>query len=133
VEPGYQEVAMRHRMLATVVLLLVALTLNLRAADLAGTWTAKFVTEVGDQEYTFTFTGSGAQVAGAAKSTLLGETKLSEIKVDGDKVSFVENGSFQDMPLRITYTGTFSGADEIKLTRVVVEGSPENAVAKRSK
>ena len=135
---------MRNRILPALVLVLCAIgaqvfhhsaafAVGLPAGDLAGTWTAKFVTEVGDQEYTFTFTGSGAQVAGAAKSTLLGETKLSEIKVDGDKVSFVENGSFQDMPLRITYTGTFSGADEIKLTRVVVEGSPENAVAKRSK
>lgn len=103
------------------------------AGDLAGTWTAKFVTQVGDQEYTFTFTGSGAQLAGTAKSTLLGDTKLSDVKVDGDKVSFVENASFQDMPLRITYTGTFSGADEIKFTRVVVEGTPEEAVAKRSK
>jgi hypothetical protein len=124
---------MRRRMLATLVMLLVALTLHLRAADLAGTWTAKFVTEVGDQEYTFIFTGSGAQLAGTAKSTLLGETKLSEIKVDGDKVSFVETASFQDMPLRITYAGTFSAPDEIKFTRVVVEGSPEEAVAKRSR
>jgi hypothetical protein len=37
------------------------------------------------------------------------------------------------MPLRITYTGAFSSADEIKFTRVVVEGSPEQAVAKRVK
>jgi hypothetical protein len=56
-----------------------------------------------------------------------------DIKLDGDKVSFVENGSYQDMPLRITYAGTFSSADEIKFTRVVVEGTPEEAVAKRSK
>ena len=53
--------------------------------------------------------------------------------MDGDKVSFVESASFQDMPLRITYTGTFSSADEIKFTRVVVEGTAEEAVAKRSK
>jgi len=124
---------MRYRMLATLVLVMVALTASIRAADLAGTWTAKFVTQVGDQEYTFRFTGNGAQLAGTAKSTLLGETKLSDIKVEGDKVSFVENGSYQDMPLRITYAGTFSGADEIKFTRVVVEGTPEEAVAKRSK
>jgi hypothetical protein len=115
------------------VALMVALTARMHAADLAGTWTAKFVTEVGDQEYTYTFTGTGAQIAGSAKSTLLGETKLSDIKVEGDKVTFVENGSFQDMPLRITYSGTFSSADEIKFTRVVVEGTPEEAVAKRSK
>jgi len=124
---------MRFRMLATVALVMVALTASMRAADLAGKWTAKFVTQVGDQEYTFTFASSGGQTTGTAKSTLLGETKLSEIKVEGDKVSFVENASFQDMPLRITYSGTFSGADEIKFTRVVVEGTPEEAVAKRSK
>jgi hypothetical protein len=124
---------MRYRMLATLVLVMVAFTASMHAADLAGTWTAKFVTQVGDQEYTYTFTGSGGQLAGTAKSTLLGDTKLSDIKVEGDKVTFVENGSFQDMPLRITYTGTFSSADEIKFTRVVVEGTPEEAVAKRSK
>jgi hypothetical protein len=124
---------MRYRMLAVVALMMVALSASMRAADLAGTWTAKFVTQVGDQEYTYTFTGSGGQLAGTAKSTLLGDTKLSDIKVEGDKVTFVENGSFQDMPLRITYTGTFSSADEIKFTRVVVEGTPEEAVAKRSK
>jgi hypothetical protein len=124
---------MRYRMLATLAIVMVALTASVRAADLAGTWTAKFVTQVGDQDYTYIFTGAGAQLTGTAKSTLLGDTKLSEIKVEGDKVSFVENGSFQDMPLRITYTGMFSGADEIKLTRVVVEGTPEEAVARRSK
>jgi hypothetical protein len=124
---------MRYRMLVAVALMMVALTASMHAADLAGTWTAKFVTEVGDQEYTYTFTGTGSQIAGSAKSTLLGETKLSDIKVEGDKVTFVENGSFQDMPLRITYSGTFSSADEIKFTRVVVEGTPEEAVAKRSK
>ena len=101
---------MRYRMLAALAVVMVALTASVRAADLAGTWTAKFVTQVGDQDDTFTFTGSGAQLAGTAKSTLLGETKLSEVKLEGDKVSFVENASFQDMPLRITYTGTFSGA-----------------------
>ena len=124
---------MRQRTLVALALVTVALTANLRAADLVGTWTTKFVTQVGDQDYTFTFTSSGGQLTGTAKSTLLGETTLSEIKVEGDEVEFVENGTFQEMPLRITYTGTFSSADEIKLTRVVVEGTPEEAVAKRSK
>jgi hypothetical protein len=124
---------MRYRMLAVAVLVVVALVASVRAADLAGTWTAKFVTQVGDQDYTFTFTSSGGQIAGTAKSTLLGDTKLTDIKLEGDKVTFVENVTFQDMPLRITYTGAFSSADEIKFTRVVVEGTPEEAVAKRSK
>ena len=124
---------MPYRLLAAVALIVVGLTVTAGAADLAGTWTAKFVTQVGDQEYTFTFTSSGGQLSGTAKSTLLGATKLSAVKVDGDKVSFAEDATFQDMPLHITYTGTFSGADELKLTRVVVEGTAEEAVAKRSK
>jgi hypothetical protein len=124
---------MRYKTFAVAALVVVALAASLHAADLAGTWTAKFVTEVGDQEYTFTFAGAGAQLTGTAKSTLLGETKLTDLKVEGDKVTFVENASFQDMPLRITFTGTFSSADEIKFTRVVVEGTPEEAVAKRTK
>jgi len=122
-----------HRVPAVVALLVVILAASVHAADLAGTWTAKFVTEVGDQDYTFSFTSNAGQLTGTAKSTLLGETKLSELKVDGDKVSFVETATFQDMPLRITYAGTFSSADEIKFTRVVVEGTAEQAVAKRSK
>ena len=124
---------MRYKTFAVAALVVVALVASVHAADLAGTWTAKFVTQVGDQEYTFTFTSAGGQVSGTAKSTLLGDTKLAEVKVEVDKVSFVENASFQDMPLRITYTGTFSSADEIKFTRVVVEGTPEEAVAKRTK
>jgi hypothetical protein len=124
---------MRFRILTVAALFAIALVVSVRAADLAGTWTTKFVTQVGDQDYTFTFTSSGGQVTGTAKSTLLGDTKLSDVKVEGDKVSFVENVTFQDMPLRITYTGTFSSADEIKFTRVVVEGTPEEAVAKRAK
>jgi hypothetical protein len=124
---------MRYRLVAVPALLAIGLVAPIHAADLAGTWNAKFITQVGDQEYTFTFATSGGQTTGTAKSTLLGETKLSEVKVEGDKVSFVENGGFQDMPLRITYTGTFASADELKLTRVVVEGSPEEAVAKRAK
>lgn len=124
---------MRYKTFAGAVLMVMALAGSAYAADLAGTWTAKFVTQVGDQDYTFTFTSTGGQVAGTAKSTLLGETKLADVKLEGDKVTFVENASFQDMPLRITYTGTFSSADEIKFTRVVVEGTPEEAVAKRTK
>jgi hypothetical protein len=125
---------MRHRLIIAVVAVIVAAsTATLRAADLAGTWTAKFVTQVGDQDYTFTFAGSGAQATGTAKSTLLGETKLTNVKVEGDKVTFAEDVNYQDMPLHITYSGTFTGPDELKLTRVVIEGANEEAVARRSR
>jgi hypothetical protein len=124
---------MRHRlMILATALVLAASAATLSAADLAGTWTTKFETQVGEQSYTFTFTSSGGQITGTAKSNLLGDSKLSDIKVDGDKVTFVENGSFMEMPLTITYSGVFSGNDEIKFTRVVAD-TPEPFVAKRSK
>jgi hypothetical protein len=123
---------MRYQRLAVAALVVVALVGSVRAAELAGTWTATFETQVGEQNYTFTFASAGGQITGTAKSNLLGDTKLTDIKVDGDKVTFTENASFMEVPLSITYTGTFAGNDEIKFTRVVAE-TPESFVAKRSK
>jgi hypothetical protein len=102
------------------------------AADVAGTWTSTFTTDIGEQQYTFTFTSTGGQMTGSAKSNLLGETKLENLKVDGDKITFEENAKFQDMPLKIVYTGTIAG-DEIKFTRMVADMFTEQLVAKRSK
>ena len=115
------------------VALVAAFSVTVRAADLAGSWTSKFETQVGEQSYTFTFVSNGGKISGTAKSNLLGETKLTDLKVDGDKVTFVENATFMEMPLNITYSGTFSGADEIKFTRLVVADTPETFVAKRAK
>jgi hypothetical protein len=123
---------MRYRTLALAALVVVALVASVRAAELAGSWTAKFETQVGEQSYTFTFVSAGGQITGTAKSNLLGDTKLTDIKVDGDKVTFTENASFMEVPLTIAYTGNFAGNDEIKFTRVVAD-TPETFVAKRSK
>jgi|SRR5690348_15402190 hypothetical protein len=116
-----------------LALILVTSAATLRAADLAGNWTAKFMTDVGEQSYTFTFTSSGGQLTGTAKSNLLGDSKLTNIKVDGDKVTFVENGKFQDMDLAIAYTGTFSGNDTIDFTRVIADQFTEKFTATRAK
>ena len=124
---------MRYRGLAVTALAIVALAVSVRAADLAGTWTSTFMTDIGEQQYTFTFTSSGGQLTGTAKSNMLGETKLQNLKLDGDKVTFEENANFQDMPLKIVYTGTFSSADEIAFTRIVADMFTEKLVAKRSK
>ena len=53
-------------------------------------------------------------------------------KVRSTATTFVENLSFEGMPLQIVYKGKISG-DEIKLTRVVAEAFTEEAVAKRAK
>ena len=121
------------RITLTSVVAILALAALLRAADPSGRWTATFTTEVGEQQYTFEFKVKGSALTGTAKSNLLGESELQEGKVDGDKISFVENANFQGMPLKITYSGTMTSADEIAFTRNVADLANEKLVAKRAK
>src|SRR5688500_16132896 len=86
-------------------LILAVAVATLHAADPTGRWAATFNTEVGEQQYTFEFVVKGTTLTGTAKGNLLGESQIAEGKIDGDKISFVENASFMEMPLRIVYTG----------------------------
>jgi hypothetical protein len=125
---------MHSRRLALVVVTLVLVTLStIRAADVTGKWTATFNTEIGEQSYTYDFVVKGTVLTGTAKGNLTGESKISDGKVDGDKLSFVENVDFQGMPLKITYTGQMTSADEIKMTRNIADLAMETLVAKRVK
>ena len=72
-----------------------------------------------------------ASCSGTAKS-MNGESAITEGKVAGDDITFVENLNFQDMPLKITYKGKISG-DEIKFTRKVGDFATTEIVAKREK
>ena len=60
------------------------------------------------------------------------ETEIVEGTVNGDDISFVENLTFQDMPLRIVYKGKLAG-DQLKLTRTILDMFTEEAVAMRVK
>jgi hypothetical protein len=119
-----------RRALALIVLVLFPVTAF--AADVSGTWTATFDTQVGQQSYTYTFVVKGTQLTGRAKSAN-GDVEIMEGKVDGNTVSFVENLKFQDMDLRIVYKGTMASDSEIKFTRTVADIIVEEFVAKRSK
>ncbi|MBP7049643.1 MAG: esterase family protein [Phycisphaerae bacterium] len=106
---------------------------SVQAADIAGTWNAEFDTQIGVQQYTFTFKQDGAAVTGKAVADIAGQTReveLQEVKLEGDTVSFVENLDFQGTEIRIAYTGTVAG-DEIKFTRKVGEFATEEFAAKR--
>ena len=122
-----------RRITLTSVVAILAFAVLVRAADPSGRWTATFTTEVGEQQYTFEFKVKGSALTGTAKSNLLGESELQEGKIDGDKISFVENANFQGMPLKITYSGTMTSADEIAFTRNVADLANEKLVAKRAK
>ena len=103
---------------------------SLALADADGTWTASFETQVGTQEYTFEFEVQGNVLTGMLKSNMLGENEIVDGKVDGSTITFVENGTYQGMPLTFTYTGEV-GDDEISFTRVLEGLAAEEFVATR--
>jgi len=122
-----------RKSLILAVLILAGLVC-LYAADITGKWTAEFDSEVGAQKYVFEFQADGATLTGTAISNIDGaeaKTPITEGKIDGDKISFVENLNYQGMELPITYEGTVSG-DEIQLARIEGAGG-EKFVAKRAK
>ena len=124
---------MTTRRLLSIALLVVLALSGVRAADPSGRWTATFATEVGEQQYTYEFVVKGSTLTGTAKGNLTGESQIAEGKIDGDKISFVENSSFMEMPLRFVYSGTMTSADEIAFTRTLMDFAPEKLVAKRVK
>jgi hypothetical protein len=122
----------RTRLLILVVACAMAAAAHAFAADITGTWTASFDTQIGVQSYTYEFVVKDGKLTGKAKSTN-GESTLADGKVEGDKVSFVETLNFQGMDLRITYTGKIVSEDEIRFTRNVADFATEELVAKRKK
>lgn len=123
---------MRRRISLVAAAALVLLGIcPLLAQNAAGTWTASFDTQIGVQNYTYTFQVQDGKLTGTAKSQFA-ETKISEGVVKGDEISFVENLDFQGQALRITYKGKVLG-DEIKFSRQVADVATEELVAKRSK
>jgi hypothetical protein len=119
--------------LMKVVIGLAALAAFAFAADVTGTWTASFETQVGTQNYTYMFKQDGTKLTGKAKSLFAeAETEITEGSVEGDNITFVENLNYQGMPLRIVYKGKISG-DTIEFTRNVAEIADEKGTAKKSK
>jgi hypothetical protein len=123
----------RVRNAAVVIFALLLAVVPASAADITGTWKASFETQIGQQNYTYTFVVKDAVLTGKIQSEMGGATDIIDGKVEGDKVSFVEVFKFQDMEIRITYSGQVASADEIKFTRQVAEFATEELVAKRVK
>ena len=117
-----------------ILALLVSTALPAGTADLVGRWTAEFDSPIGVQKYVYDFKGSGDAVTGQATyehSMGQGTVELENVKVDGDKVSFVEPLSVNGTNITVTYNGTLSG-NELKLTRDVGEFGTEHLTATRA-
>ena len=124
---------MRGFVAMTAVVLALAWSIGVRAADPSGRWSATFMTQVGEQAYTYEFIVKGTTLTGTAKGSLTGEGKISDGKVDGDTLTFVENTTYMGMPLAFNYTGRMTSADQIELSRTLMDFEAEKATAKRVK
>ena len=119
------------RKIALSLLFLAFTADGARAADFNGKWTAQFDTQIGQQNYTYDFHVDGAKLTGTAANDR-GSTPITEGKIDGDTITFVEALSFNGMDIRIVYTGKIDG-DTIKFTRKVGDFATEELTAKRVK
>ena len=124
---------MKRYVALTAIVLAVVWVTAVRAADPSGRWSATFMTDVGEQAYTYEFIVKGSTLTGTAKGSLTGETKISDGKIDGDTITFVENATYMGMPIVFTYTCKMTSADQIELSRNVMDIATEKAVAKRVK
>jgi hypothetical protein len=126
---------MRMRQVILAFALVLGAAATALAADVSGTWTAEFDTQIGVQKYVFTFKVNGEALTGEAAAERMGEKStvaLSGGTVKGDQIAFTEPLNFQGQEVAITYTGTIAG-DEITFTRKVGDFATEQLVAKRKK
>ena len=126
---------MRLRHLILTLVLVLGSAMAALAADVTGTWTAEFDSQVGVQKYVYTFKVEGETLTGQAVAERMGEKSTVTLEagtVKGDQIAFTEPLDFQGQRVPITYTGTIAG-DEIKFTRKVGDFATEELVAKRKK
>ena len=125
---------MKSRLLGILALLVSTALPAAGTAELVGRWTAEFDSPIGVQKYVYDFKGSGDAVTGQATydhSMGQGTVELESVKVDGDKVSFVEPLSVNGTNITVTYSGTLTG-NELKLIRNVGEFGTEQLTATRA-
>jgi hypothetical protein len=101
--------------------------------NITGKWKSQFDSQIGTQKYTFEFKLDGTNLVGRAigeRENGTNDVAITDGKIDGDKISFVEPLTMQDNEIRIEYSGTIAG-DELKLHRKVGDFAEYDIVAKR--
>jgi len=121
---------MKRTLLAFVALL--CFTLVAAAADITGKWTGEVPGRGGQTATnTFTFKAAGAKLEGSV-ATQRGDNPISDGKIDGDNISFVQNLDFGGNSIKINYKGVVKG-DTIEMTREVEgRGAPATFTLKKA-
>ena len=95
-------------MTTALVALLVALPMQAQESNIAGKWETTRETPSGTMTSTFTFVVDGSKLTGTIGSRM-GDTKISEGSVDGNKISFKVVMSRGDRTIEMVYAGTVEG------------------------
>jgi GH35 family endo-1,4-beta-xylanase len=117
--------------LGQIVLMLVCRLIA--AEEIAGQWHARFETPIGVQTYHFDFLNTDGKPAATAvveSGDEKRDVRFSDVKLEGDSISFVEVRKIQDREIRIEYSGKLEG-DQIKLVRKVADFGSLEATATR--
>lgn len=112
------------------LILLLTLAWTAVAADISGTWKGTAETPNGTIERTFVFKADGNKLTGTTTSQMMGESKITDGKIDGDNVSFTINVKFQDNDMKLNYNGKVVG-NEIKFKVDGVQGNQIEYTAKK--
>ena len=109
---------MKLRILLSVGVILALSAAAALAADVTGTWKASMPGRGGDtMEVTFQFKVDGNVLTGS-QATQMGESEISEGKVEGDKISFKIKREFNGNTRVMVYEGEVSG-NEIKFKQTM--------------
>ena len=100
---------MKLRLFLILTVALALFTTGAFAADLTGKWTAETKGRDGEtRTQTFNLKQDGSTLTGSVSSPM-GESQISDGKVDGDKVSFVVKMERNGNEMKMPYTGKVSG------------------------
>jgi opacity protein-like surface antigen len=102
---------MKLRLFLILTVALALFTTGAFAADITGKWTAETKGRDGEtRTQTFNLKQDGNALTGTV-STQMGESKISDGKVDGDTVSFVVKMDRNGTEMKMPYTGKISGSE----------------------
>ena len=107
---------MRFKILAMSIMTLGLVLATALAADIDGKWISEREGRGGEtMTTTYMFKAEGTELTGTVSSPMGGDNPISEGKIDGNNISFVQKMSFQGNEMTLKYNGTIEG-DEINLT-----------------
>lgn len=126
------------RILILLVFFLVSskYPIHAQTVNVSGTWKVTIETPIGIIKYTFLLNQDGEKLTGKInrenEQGIRNDVDLTEGKILGNSIAFVEIYKTPDNEIRIDHKGTFT-ADEMNLVRQVGEYATQNIVLKKEK